>query len=39
MFLDESKYVIKEKRIHNYIIDDAGISFDSDEETQTEKKF
>ena len=36
VFLDECKYVIKEKRIHNYIIDDTGISFDSDEETLLE---
>ena len=37
MFLEESKYVIKEKQCHKYIIDDAGISSDSDEETLLEK--
>ena len=32
MFLEECKYVIKERKIHNYITDDLEISFDSDEE-------
>ena len=37
MFLEECKYVIKEKKISRYIIDDAEISSDSDEETLLEK--
>ena len=36
-FLSECKYVIKEKQIHQYIIDDVEISSDSDEETLLEK--
>ena len=35
MFLEECKYVIKEKKIHNYLIDDLEIS--SDEENLLEK--
>ena len=37
LFLEEYKYVIKEKNIHSYIIDDVEISSDSDEETLLEK--
>ena len=33
----ECKYVIKEKKIHNYVIDNVEISTDSDEETLLEK--
>ena len=33
VFLEECKYVIKEKKIHKYIIDNVKISSDSDEET------
>ena len=29
-FLEECKNVVKEKKIHNYIIEDAEISFDED---------
>ena len=32
VFLKEYQYVIKEKKSHNYIIDDVEISSDSDEE-------
>ena len=32
VFLEECKYVIKERKIHNYIIDGVEISSDSDEE-------
>ena len=32
MFLSECKYVVKEKRIPKYIIDDIEISSDSDRE-------
>ena len=31
VFLEECKYVVKEKKIHNYITDDIEISSDSDE--------
>ena len=31
-FLEECKYIIKERKIHKYIIDDVEISSDSDEE-------
>ena len=37
VFLVECKYVIKEKKIHNYVIDNVKISTDSDEETLLEK--
>ena len=37
VFLEECKFVIKEKKISRYIIDDAEISSDSDEETLLEK--
>ena len=37
VLLEEYKYVIKEKNIHSYIIDDVEISSDSDEETLLEK--
>ena len=36
LFLEECKYVIKEKKIHNYIIDDVEIFSDSDEENYNE---
>ena len=32
VFLEECKYIIKERKIHKYIIDDVEISSDSDEE-------
>ena len=32
MFLEECKYVVKEKKIPRYIIDDTKISSDSDKE-------
>ena len=32
VFLEERKYVVKEKKIHNYIIEDVHISSHSDEE-------
>ena len=32
VFLEECKYIIKERRIHNYITDDLEIFSDSDEE-------
>ena len=32
MFLEECKYIIKERRTHNYITDDLEIFSDSDEE-------
>ena len=31
-FLEECKYVVKEKKIHDYTIDDVDISSDSDEQ-------
>ena len=37
VFLEKRKYAAKEKRIHNYIIDDGKISFDSDEEDLLKK--
>ena len=37
VFLEKCKYAAKEKRIHNYIIDDGKISFDSDEEDLLKK--
>ena len=37
LFLKECKYAIKEKNIHNYIIDYVEISSDPDEETVTKK--
>ena len=37
MFLEECKYVMKEKKIHNYITDDVEISSDSDESNYDEK--
>ena len=44
MFLEECKYVVKEKKIPKYIIDDIEISSDShrenfDEENSDEKNF
>ena len=37
VFLEECKYAIKEKKIHNDIIDDVKLLSDSDEETLLEK--
>ena len=37
MFLEECKYVIKEKKIPEYIIDDIEIFFDSDKENSDEE--
>ena len=36
VFLDEFKYAIKEKKIHNYITDDVEMSSDSAEENYNE---
>ena len=37
MFLEECKYVIKEKKIPKYIIDNAEISSDSDRDNSDEE--
>ena len=37
MFLEECKYVVKEKKIPKYIIDDVEICSDSDEESSDEE--
>ena len=37
MFLEESKYVVKEKKIPKYIIDNIEISSDSDREDSDEE--
>ena len=37
MFLEECKYVVNEKKLHNYITDDVQISSDSDKEDLLEK--
>ena len=37
MFLEERKYVVKEKKIPKYIIDNIEISSDSDEENSDEE--
>ena len=37
MFLEECKYIVKEKKIPKYIIDDIEISFDSDRENSDEE--
>ena len=37
MFLEECKYVVKEKKIHKSVIHDVEISSDTDEETLSEK--
>ena len=37
VFLEEYKYVVNEKKLHNYITDDAQISSDSDEEDLLQK--
>ena len=37
VFLEKCTYVVKEKRIHNYNIDDGKIYFDSDEEDLLKK--
>ena len=37
VFLKECKYIVKEKKIYNYITDDVEISSDSDEEDLLEK--
>ena len=34
--LEECKYIVKEKKIHKYIIDDIELSFDSDRENSDE---
>ena len=39
MFLEEFKYVVKEKNIPRYIIDDIEISSDSDRENSAEESF
>ena len=39
MFLEEFKYVVKEKNIPKYIIDDIEISSDSDRENSAEESF
>ena len=39
MFLEECKYVVKEKKIPKYIIDDIEISSDSDRENSDEENF
>ena len=39
MFLEECKYVVKEKKIPKYIIDDIEISSDSHKENSDEKNF
>ena len=37
VFLEEFKYVVKEKKIPKYIIDDREISFDSDKSNYDEE--
>ena len=37
MFLEECKYIVKEKKIPEYIIDDIKISFDFDRENSDEE--
>ena len=39
VFLEECKYVVKEKKIPKYIIDNIEISSDSDEENSDEENF
>ena len=39
MFLEEFKYVVKEKNIPRYIIDDIEISSDSDRENSAVESF
>ena len=39
MFLEEFKYVVKEKNIPRYIIDDIEISSESDRENSAEESF
>ena len=39
MFLEEFKYVVKEKNIPKYIFDDIEISSDSDRENSAEENF
>ena len=39
MFLEECKYVVEEKRIPKYIIDQIEISSDSDKENSDEKNY
>ena len=39
MFLEECKYVVKQKKMRKYIIDDTEISSDSDEENSSEENF
>ena len=37
VFLEECKYIVKEKKIHNYFIDDMEVFSDSDKENLLEK--
>ena len=39
MFLEECKYVVEEKKIPKYIIDQIEISSDSDKESSDEKNY
>ena len=39
MFLEEFKYVLKQKNIPRYIIDDTEISSDSDRENSAKESF
>ena len=39
MFLDECKYIVKEKKIPKYIIDDIEIPSDSDKENSDEENY
>ena len=39
MFLEECKYVVEEKKIPKYIIDQIEISSDSDKENSDEKNY
>ena len=39
VFLDECKYIVKEKKIPKYIIDDIEIPCDSDKENSDEENY
>ena len=39
VFLEECKYVVKEKKIPEYIIDDIEIFFDSDKENSDDENY
>ena len=39
LFIEESKYVVEEKKISKYIIDDTEIFSDSDRENSDEENF